>query len=148
MSSLKAMAWSAILALSVTAWGATEFPAKVTGKRANIFVITLQVNGKDRHFVVDTGCSISVLGRDAFRDSLVLDTSESVTLFSSRVHPEMIHVDLTIAGKRISENVFRTDLSGINEALGIAIDGVIGQDILSHFTTVTLNFKTHRLILE
>lgn len=142
------MALSAILALSVTAWGATEFPAKVTGKRANIFVITLQMNGKDRHFVVDTGCSISVLDRDAFKDSLVLDTSESVTLFSSRVHPEMIQVYLTMAGKRISEKVFRTDLSGVTEALGIAIDGVIGQDVLSHFTTVTLNFKTHRLILE
>jgi len=148
VSSLRAMALSAILALSVTAWGATEFPAKVTGKRANIFVITLQMNGKDRHFVVDTGCSISVLDRDAFKDSLVLDTSESVTLFSSRVHPEMIQVYLTMAGKRISEKVFRTDLSGVTEALGIAIDGVIGQDVLSHFTTVTLNFKTHRLILE
>ena len=148
MPSTKIIVLSAILALSSTVWGATDLPAKVTGSRANIFVITLLVDGKNRNFVVDTGCSISIFSRDVFKDALVLDTRESLTLLSSKVREEVIQVDLTIAGKRISEKGFRTDLSGISKALGTTIDGVIGQDVLSHFTSVTLNYKTHHLILE
>ena len=136
-----------ILALSTSLWGAADLPAKAVGKKANIFVITLQVDGKDRNFIVDTGCSVSIVSPHIFTNALPVGR-ESDTLLSSKTHMDMILVELDIAGKHITERVFRADLSGVSEALATPIDGLIGQDVLSHFTSVTLNFKTHHLILE
>jgi hypothetical protein len=149
MGSLKTGVLALVIsAFSSSVWAATEIPAKVTGKQANIFVITLQVEGKERHFIIDTGCSISIFSPDVFKNALPLDSRETVTLLSSKAHQEVILVDLTIAGKRIREKAFRTDLSDVSEALATHIDGLIGQDVLSHFTSVTLNFKTHHLVLD
>lgn len=137
-----------ILALTSHLWGVAELPAKVVGKRANIFVITLQVDGKDRHFIVDTGCSVSIFSTRAFSNAMLVGVHETDTLLTSQTHMDMVLVDLDIADKHITEKVFRSDLSGVSEALATHIDGLIGQDILSHFARVTLNFKTHHLILE
>jgi hypothetical protein len=40
------------------------------------------------------------------------------------------------------------DLGAFSEALKIKLDGILGQDVLSHFSRVTIDNKNKRLILE
>jgi len=40
------------------------------------------------------------------------------------------------------------DLNPLSKALSIKLDGILGQDVLSQFSRVTIDYRNKQLILE
>jgi hypothetical protein len=55
---------------------------------------------------------------------------------------------LEIARKLIVTPVGVTDLGPLSKALNVKLDGILGQDVLSQFGSVTVDYKNRQLIFE
>ena len=130
------------LLASVASAQTVDFPTKQIG---GVFVIDIQFKDGIRHFVVDTGTSTSVFSKDAFADCKAIKQT-TVTALEGNAHADLIYVDLEIGGTHIGQRVFRADLNNLSRASGMKIDGLLGQDILSHFKTVLFDYRLKHVI--
>lgn len=77
--------------------------------RRSVILVEVAINNRPRTFLLDTGCTS------------------------------------TLVSRRNERNVIVTDTDVLTETYGRAIDGVLGQDILREFETVTIDYR-HRTI--
>jgi predicted aspartyl protease len=116
-------------------------------------VVDVIVGGKTRHFLVDTGASMTVLSLDVAGWSLA-DLRKGVLRRSAVGIDGSSHAmgkstaALEIARKLIVTPVGVTDLGPLSKALNVKLDGILGQDVLSQFGSVTVDYKNRQLIFE
>lgn len=112
------------------------------GVFVNPFIITIPFDDGPKNFIVDTGGGASVFDRHSFSRYRVEghDTAYSLTGHTSL---ELISVEFDLAHIHIRQKVFRADLGIVSKRAGVRIDGVIGQDVLSHFNGVTFDYRKH-----
>lgn len=135
--------------LTSSAFTATvEFPAKQVGKRHNLFLIVLIVQDRPRNFIVDTGSGITILDRTSFVDLPVLGDPVLANTLSGESRLDIVRAEFSVGDEHIQQEVFRSDMSGMSRSIGIKIDGVLGQDILSHFSSVTFDYKSRHVIFS
>jgi len=118
-----------------------------------VVIVDIAVGGSTRHFLLDTGSSITVLSPDTALWSPV----EAVNSLSRR---SIVGIDgsthsaaSTTAALDFGQTIVVTpatvaELTGLSKALHIKLDGVLGQDVLSRFSRVTVDYKNKQLILE
>ena len=110
---------------------------------AGTFLVDARVNGSPAVLMLDTGAEHSLLDRE-FAQRLDLNPvadADLQTLYSSE-HSEVIlvpHLDI----QSVHSSGLRTmtdDLTATSRALGVHIDGVLGNDVIRRFT-ITLDYS-------
>jgi predicted aspartyl protease len=142
---LLAVAWTPIAA-------AQSRPVPFTRIGASILVDVI-VGGKTRHFLLDTGSGVTVLSVDAagwspadLRKDVLRRTAVGIDGASHAMGKST--ATLEIAHKLIVTPVGVTDLRSLSKALNVKLDGILGQDVLSQFGSLTVDYKNHQLIFE
>jgi hypothetical protein len=116
-------------------------------------VVDITVGGKIRHFLLDTGCGLTVASADTAGWSPVDVMKAAPTHIIVWVDGSIHSMASTSATLEIGQTLIVTpvvvaDLGPFSEKLKIKLDGILGQDVLSHFSRVTIDNKNKRLILE
>jgi Aspartyl protease len=121
-------------------------------------LVQAKVNGKSAYLLLDTAAPFSMI-------SVQVDGYERAW---NQLHPHVPptscagpdaepiggEVDLTLTDVESAEHywphqqVLVTDLSGISRRVGTRVDGVLGQDFLSQFSSVRINYRVSTLELE
>lgn len=136
------------LALSVAA---AEFaiPCEIYGERKAILV-EVRVSGKAHTFLLDTGAartvvSPDVLGRVAEFDLKLSRFRSRGPGFSGEATWE--RVDSLRLGQQVWHDlpVVVMNLKEISQVYGRQIDGLLGQDLLSEFRSVTIDFAEKKV---
>jgi len=137
--------------------GLSGFLAKTADAQSHnvdgAFLVDARVNGSPAVLLLDTGSEHSLLDRKfAQRLGLHPVADASVQkLYSSEQSGIVLVTDLDIESIHCSDlNVMTDDLTSSSKALGVHIDGVLGNDFLSQFTvmldysagTVTFDHKS------
>jgi predicted aspartyl protease len=116
-------------------------------------VVDVTVGGKARHFLLDTGAGLTVLSPVAAGWSPVdlkkLSSNRSVVGLDGVTHS----MGSTTATLELGQTMIVTpaavaDLQPLSKALNAKLDGILGQDVLSQFSRVTIHYKNKQLILE
>ena len=125
-----------------------ELPVSLVGKtNKNIFLLTLTVNDRPLRFIVDTGAEATVVNRDSFARYVQVGRDDRVTTLSGDSALEPIYLELTFGNRKVSHRAFKTNLDIVNRSAGTRIDGIIGQDFLSMFSSVSFDYKRKLLVL-
>ena len=140
----------------VLTWAApaTAQSRRVPFTRAGASIVVDVIMGeKTLHFLLDTGAGMTVLSVDAAGWSLA-DLRKGVLRRSAVGIDGASHAmgkstaALEIARKLIVTPVGVTDLRPLSKALNVKLDGILGQDVLSQFGSVTVDYKNRQLIFE
>jgi len=116
-------------------------------------VVDVTVSGKTRHFLLDTGAGLSVLSLDTAGWSPVdlkkVGSNRSAVGLDGATHS----MGSTTATLELGQTMIVTaaavaDLNPLSKVLNIKLDGILGQDVLSQFSRVTIDYKNKQLILE
>lgn len=124
-----------------------ELPFELHPRYRGIF-INVQIGGRDAWMLVDTGA-----GSTFVRASLVGIGEAGIARarFRSDIGVEIAHVRLDawlqLGTWRREVKVGAANLTPLSERYGRTVDGVLGQDVLRHFSRVTIDFEAKKLIL-
>jgi len=125
-------------------------------RAAMLTVVTIDVNGSPRNFVVDTGAQItlvtpSVLGKPlaAYRAaSNGTSTGSGIGGSAAVIYGK---ADIAFGGldlKNFDVVVIPGSMDKLSKATGIRIDGLLAQDILARFGRVIFDYKAGKMIVE
>jgi hypothetical protein len=117
----------------------------------SMIIVQARVNGSQVALLLDTGAtrtivSARVYGNVPFRLRTIERTSRSAGIVGDSV---IVPVNLelsnhTWAGQRVAI----MNLDGLSQVLGIRFDGLLGQDVLSEFHSVRIDYHAHVIELE
>lgn len=116
-------------------------------------IVDITVRGSTRHLMLDTGASVTVLSPEAAGWSPV-EAMRSASRYSIVGIGSSTHAfGSTTAALDFGQIVVVTqatvaELTGLSKALHIKLDGILGQDVLSEFACVTIDYKNKQMILE
>jgi len=116
-------------------------------------VVHVAIGGRTRHLLLDTGAGLTVVS-PATAGWSPLDLKKSRSHRSAVGLDGVIHsVGSTTATLEFGQTIIITsaavvDLNPLCKALNIKLDGILGQDVLSQFSRVTIDYKNRQLILE
>jgi hypothetical protein len=119
---------------------------------ANI-VANVEVGEKARHFLLDTGAGLTVLSPDTAGWSPVevmraVASRSAVGIDGSTHSMGSTRATLELGKTLMVTPVAVADLNPLSKALNIKLDGILGQDVLSQFSRVTIDYKNKQLVLE
>ena len=130
---------------------AMAVPIKLTSP-FNLVVLKVEVNGHAAVFVVDTGCSNTILSTRLTGMNPDAPQPGSQPLKGSGLVGRAARVQATLKiGTAVwphHEFLAMDDLSDISRALKHKVDGVLGQDILGQFKQVEIDFNHRRLVFS
>lgn len=103
-----------------------------------LLVISLEIDGRECDFVLDTGANTCLLGKSFEGSPNIKPSSEQA---------DIVNVPAVRVGDREYENITAviSDISAIREK--VLVEGVIGYQILAHQRCI-LDFKENKLLLE
>ena len=122
-----------------------------TSPRRSLILIEVRINDHPRTFIVDTGSTWTLVERRVMavtdveiRKSMFLNGGSGV-VFQGKPLAAAVGI-----GKQTWSDctVFATDLDLLTKAYGRSIDGVLGQDVLRRFDTVTIDYVGRRITLS
>ncbi len=148
------MRWVATIAaawLLVLSVGAADFevPFDVHGKQ-NAMLVEVVVNGKSCTFVLDTGASRTVVspkvlgGLVGFNLKLSRFRAKGPGLAGEATWETVNSLRL---GKKTwyDQRIVVMNLEAVSKVYGRRIDGLLGQDLLSEFDSVLIDFKNRKI---
>jgi predicted aspartyl protease len=118
-------------------------------KNRNALLVLVKVNGKAARLLLDTGAEYTVLS-SAFVGVSAVDLREAAFRRAPGMEGEAVWstADLRLANMRLEQHsVVLMNLDQVKGIYGKEVDGLLGQDVLSGFASVTIDFKNHHLIL-
>lgn len=127
-----------------------EVPFTICAYR-HVILLTLQVNGHPRTFMVDTGANQSVVSPEAAGLSTAELHTANFTTAGAGYHGEAMWQELDLALGHRKWNRRPTvvmDLSAASRAFDEKIDGLLGEDFLAEFSEVTIDFKAKVIRLK
>jgi hypothetical protein len=143
----------AAAAVVVVTLRAAAMPVELPFTRVDhLVVVPVRVNGsRELSFVLDTGAARMVVANEVSRE-LGLAEAESDTIGGAgagRVPVRRIHdVSIEIGGIPLPGNEFvATDLKGVSDLIGHAVDGILGHDFFSRFVVV-IDYANRRVQLH
>ncbi len=142
-----AVLWMALI--SLTAY-ATEFslPFEVCKDR-NALLVTIEVNGKPAHLLLDTGSEFTIISTAS---AGVTDVELRKASFPNGpgINGDAIWLiaDFRFPGLMLDQHrVVVMNLEQVKRIYGKNVDGLLGQDILGQFSSVTIDYRNRRMIL-
>ncbi len=103
-----------------------------------MMLVTVVIDGRERTLILDTGSEQTMINfPQVSRQQKLLLWQHSYAYTKERS-------SLTLGGTKFSIDVIKADLTGAS-LLKVA-DGVLGQDVLSHFASVRINY--HQRTIE
>jgi len=154
MRTRRSFAGTLLLSAFVTAIAAKATPLELAfdlNPARGAILIQGQLNGKPAAFLLDTGAARTIVSA-GFVGVSAMDLK--LARFAENgpgLHGEAVWVSATI---RLGSRAWRErktaamNLQPLAKIYGCRIDGIIGQDLLSEFSRVTLDFKRSRIFLE
>lgn len=133
-----------------TAAAPLELPFESNPKRGAI-LLRGKVNGKAATFLLDTGAAYTVLSVEALGVSHLDLQLSKFSDSGPGLHGEAVWASATlILGKKTWDDrtVVAMNLSSLAKVYGRRIDGIIGQDLLTEYSRVTIDFKRKSIRLE
>jgi predicted aspartyl protease len=131
--------------IALTLLLATQVP--FTLARHNVPVIEMNVNGRTARLIVDTGCSQTLVAQE-----LTTGTAPGLSSFRRaglEVNGRYWEADITLGEQRWVRRIIGIiDLSQVREHYGKDIDGLLGQDLLLEFGSVTIDYRKKVITLE
>lgn len=129
-----------------------EVPCEIHEKHKAILV-EVQVNGKDRIFVFDTGAARTVVsprvlgGLAEFELKMSRFRSREPGLKGEAMWEQVRSFRL---GRQVwyDLRVVVMNLEEVSRIYGRPIDGLLGQDLLSEFESVTIDFRNKKVIFS
>jgi hypothetical protein len=113
---------------------------------SGMLIVEAVVNGHPVHLIVDTGATVTLLSREALNAAAPGGSGFLSAGFLARARG--IEVDLRLDSRRWPRRLVGVaDLSQIREVLGANIDGLLGEDVLSEFTSMQIDYKARTLTL-
>jgi hypothetical protein len=122
-----------------------------TSPRRSLILIEVRIDDHPRIFVMDTGSTWTLVNRRIMpvtefeiRKSRFQNGGSSVVF-----EGKSVAAAVAIGTQTWSEwKVLATDLDLLTETYGRSIDGVLGQDILRQFDTVTIDYVLRKITLN
>jgi len=115
-------------------------------------LIEVQVDGHAAWLLVDTGSSHTVLSADLLEISPLFFKRAKVRVRGSGLTGTAGWATATIDLGTIQwtnrKVLVMKDFREISDSLRQRVDGILGEDLLNEFTSVVIDFKSHRLILR
>ncbi|HEY7369902.1 MAG TPA: retropepsin-like aspartic protease [Thermoanaerobaculia bacterium] len=113
----------------------------------SVLLVRARVNEKAVLLILDTGASNTVLSQELLGEKLARSRFSTQ---SAGLHAQgrWTQATLELGGRTWRDRpVVAMNLAEVSRAYGRRIDGLIGQDLLSEFASVTIDFKARRLLL-
>lgn len=135
------------LSLASAAAAAEQVVLPIERQRvSSMLVVEAVVNGRPVHLIVDTGATVTLLSRDVVNAGAPGGSAFGSAGFLA--NGRAFEVDLRLDSRRWPHRVIGVaDLSQVREMLGRNIDGLLGQDVLSEFTSMQIDYKARTLTL-
>jgi hypothetical protein len=117
----------------------------------SMILIEGKIDEKRVTFLLDTGSVNTIVNIRSYRtDQLMLPLAQrnrtAPGFTGQAVH---LRVTLSLEGHTwVGQSVGMMNLDGIQQALGIRFDGLLGQDILREFRSVRIDYSAHVIELE
>jgi hypothetical protein len=139
-----------LLALSSLSGFAAEIslPFQESGD-PRALIVSVEINGKPSRLLLDTGSQFTVLSA-GLAGVTAVELKQAAFASGPGLHGEAVWstADLRLDNSRLDQRrVVVMNLDQVRKIYGKEVDGLLGQDILSEYSSVTLDFKNHRLIL-
>lgn len=119
--------------------------------KAGALLIEVQVNGRPRTFILDTGAQNCVIDLRSVGLTLA-DLNSAIVkegVSGHKTGAAFISVSLRVGRKEFSEwNALATDLRPMEKDFGTRVDGILALDLLAKFEGMTLDFEHMTLELE
>jgi len=120
--------------------------------RTDVPYVTLNIQGKLLNMIVDTGCGISILSKDALKDLKYEESPRKINLNSltpSSLVTEVVTVPFIIGGKEIKEDFSvysQDDIGCFGANYGVVMHGLLGNEFFAK-TKCKIDFKKNSLII-
>ena len=114
--------------------------------------ITLEIQGFQLNFLVDTGCGVSIILNSVLQNIEYTESSRKVqleALTSDSLHAGMVTIPININGKHIEEDFVlydKQDIANFNVHYGITIHGILGNEFLDK-TGCQIDYKNHIVVI-
>ena len=113
----------------------------------NLILLDVQINGKPRVMVLDTGSPFTIVSTAILNRKFDLQDSQGAVGIQGQAH--VATVDLALGEKRWKgRRVVAMNLTATQQQIGTEIDGLLGQDALQEFPAVRIDFKNQVVELE
>lgn len=123
-------------------------------KARMVYVVTVDINGTPRNLIVDTGAEVTMLSANAAGMSMTTFRKTSATAGAVGVGGEAdkvqdATVNLTVGQLNLKQHdvLVVRDMANHTKSLGMQIDGLLGQDVLARFASVSIDYKAMTLTL-
>ena len=121
--------------------------------KTDIPYITIDVQGKPLNMIVDTGCGMSLITKDAVKGLSVEKSPRKVglsALTSDAIVPDVVVIPITIDGKQVCEDFAvydEDDIANFQKLYGITIHGLLGNEFFQ-ITDCVIDYSTHTVKME
>jgi len=136
--------------LSPSAVAQQRAPVVLPFKKAEgLLLVTIKVNNKPLSMLVDTGAVSTFVSAEAAGVSNPqlgdLRKNKNSMLISGKV--AVRNVTLEVGNTLFNQYVTVLSLKELSDRLGVRCDGILGEDFLTNFRRVTVDYKAHQIEL-
>ena len=131
------------LALSAFAHTAKNDARRVrfsVGKYKVLF-LNVQVEGHDTVFILDTGSTITYVDVDALQLHLKPEFTIPVQAANQRSQRAVYGLRMRLGEEKLDGKFAEIDLTSTRQECSCRVDGLIGMDVLSMYSTVEIDFR-------
>jgi len=108
-----------------------------------LLLVQASINGKPATLIFDTGAQFLTITPELAEGLQPIGTAEHIGLGVKTISSRVI-VPVKLGGVTLPHCAAETqDLSGLSDGLGVKIDGLIGESVLSRFKAVTIDYTNH-----
>ena len=112
-----------------------------------LLLVQATVNGKPATMIFDTGAQFLTITPDLAEGLQPIATDEHFGL-GIRTQSSRVIVQVKLGGVTLPQCVAETeDMSSLSSGLGVKIDGLVGESLLSRFKTVTIDYVNRMVYL-
>lgn len=143
--------WAGFLAIFVLAASISlaaqnrtlSVPAETTS--TDMILVSVKINGQDHVMLLDTGAQNSIIGEVSVGKAKAQDTNRGL-VFEARAVRVTVQFE---GGPVFKKHILTANLSGFKQRMGNAsrCDGILGQDVLREFSSVTIDYDRRSLEL-
>lgn len=116
----------------------------------SMILVDAEVNGHHAVLLLDTGATYSVISSQLIGATVKLDALAPSRGGAGSDGDAVSSNAKIVVGANLwfRQPVFVMNLDAVSKRLGVRVDGLLGQDLLRGFQTVTIDYKNHTLTLE
>lgn len=108
-----------------------------------LLLVQATVNGRPATLIFDTGAQFLTITPELAEGLPPLGTVEHIGL-GVKTESIRVTVQIKLGGVTFPHCAAETqDLSGLSSGLGVKIDGLIGESVLSQFKSITIDYTNH-----